>query len=412
MNAVREFRREDTADVARLWLRVFRQGDARAAAPLQEYFGDILFESPWADPALPSLVYEEDGLGIVGFLGVIPRRMTFNQQRVKVAVATQLMVDERARSYPGVKLLRRFFAGPQDLSFSDGANEFAERLWRSCGGEAALLYSLNWNRILRPVQYAGARLRQRGGRAYALAARVLSPACQGLDALAARTAPGARWLPERTNLTIEDDPPDATLLWCIEHLGGGRALRPDYDLRYFRWLLKRAGEKRMYGALTRTVVRTPGGDIAGWYLYYLERGGVGQVLQFGARRDAVRSVLNSLFHRAREEGAIAISGELDPRYMKEIATTRCQFACPGYSVLAHSRNADILNAVHAGNAFLTRLEGEWWARFSDPEWTLKGPPPTVPVAGAAHSGLHGNGAAPAAYQSNPGRGDGHERAVA
>jgi hypothetical protein len=37
-------------------------------------------------------------------------------------------------------------------------------------------------------------------------------------------------------------------------------------------------------------------------------------------------------------------------------------------VLAQSRNPAILQAVQLGDAFLSRLEGEWWARFSDPDW--------------------------------------------
>jgi D-alanyl-D-alanine dipeptidase len=49
--------------------------------------------------------------------------------------------------------------------------------------------------------------------------------------------------------------------------------------------------------------------------------------------------------------------------------------------VAQSRNRDILNAVHKGNAFLTRLEGEWWARFSDPEWAMDETAPGMRTAG-------------------------------
>src|SRR5688572_12491652 len=150
MDGVRAFRREDIPEVSGLWLRVFRQQAEGACTPLQQYFRDIFFDSPWRDPRLPSLVYEEGARGIVGFLGVIPRTMIFNERPIRVAVPTQLMADERARTYPAAKLMRQFLDGPQELSFSDGANELAENLWRACGGIAAGLHNLKWTRVLRP----------------------------------------------------------------------------------------------------------------------------------------------------------------------------------------------------------------------------------------------------------------------
>jgi hypothetical protein len=126
-------------------------------------------------------------------------------------------------------------------------------------------------------------------------------------------------------------------------------------------------------------VRDPGGQVAGWYLYYLEPGGVGEVLQFGARPASVPGVLNCLFHEARSHGAVAVAGELEPRFTKEIATSRCQFTWPGYAVVAQSRNPELLNAIHRGDAFLTRLEGEWWARFSDRRWPLEEASPDVQI---------------------------------
>lgn len=372
MSAVRPFREQDIPEVAGLWLRIFRRIDAPAPPPLQAYFRELLFESPWADATLPSLVYEERGLGIAGFLGVMPRAMSFRGEPVRAAVATQLMVNPRARGYPGARLLRRFFAGPQDLSFSDGANEFAERLWRSCGGSVALLYSLNWTRVLRPARFALAELRRRAPR-LAPALRALGPLAGAVDGAAARTPVGVRWLPARTSLDIDTAPDDRTLLWCIRNLDGNRALRPDYDLAGLSWLLRRAAEKRMHGTLYRAVARLPGGDIAGWFLYYLAPEGVAQVLQFGARPRSAGDVLASLFRRARAQGALAVSGELEPRYMKELARARCRIECPGYGVVVAARRPEILDAVHAGDAFLTRLEGEWWARFSDPDWSQ--PPP-------------------------------------
>ena len=48
----------------------------------------------------------------------------------------------------------------------------------------------------------------------------------------------------------------------------------------------------------------------------------------------------------------------------ELSSSHCGFTWPG-GVLVQSRNKDILDVIHRGNAFLTRLEGEWWMRFCD-----------------------------------------------
>ena len=185
MDGIRAFRREDIAQVAALWLRVFRRQAGVPCGALQDYFREILLEAPWRDPALPSLVYEEGGLGIVGFLGVLPRTMLFEGRPIRVAVPTQLMADSRARNYPAVKLMRRFLDGPQDLSFSDGANDLAEKLWCSCGGVAAGLHNLKWTRVLRPAQHLKARLAARAGWRYAWLGEVFGPFCHAVDAAAA-----------------------------------------------------------------------------------------------------------------------------------------------------------------------------------------------------------------------------------
>jgi hypothetical protein len=147
-------------------------------------------------------------------------------------------------------------------------------------------------------------------------------------------------------------------------------LRPDYRGEAFSWLLARAAEKQMYGTLHRAVVRELNGEAVGWYLCYLKPGGIGQVLQFGARPRRVCEVLNCLSFEALRHGAVAISGGVEPRFTRELAASRCELSWPDCAVLAHSTNREILNAINGGDAFLSRLEGEWWARFSDPAWIV------------------------------------------
>ncbi len=380
MSSIREFRREDVANVAALWLKVFRRRDGPAPKHLQDYFRNVFFDSPWRDPELPSLVYQEPGKGVAGFLGVIPRAMSFHGAPIRAAVCTQLMVDESARpSYAAAKLVKALFAGAQDLSFSDGANGVSEKLWHSAGGSVALLYSLRWTQVLRPAEYALHQLRRR--EPLQRLARALLPGARAIDAAVARGALGVLSrkyrLRQPPGTVVEHAPSDETLLSCVRQLCGRRALQPQYSLESFGWLVSRAGDKKLHGDLRKGVVRRLGGEILGWYLYYLQPGEVAQVLQFGGQPGAIHGVLDTLAGDALRQGAVALAGQVEPRFAVELADRGCNFALPGKTpgiwAVAHSKNAALLDAIHRGDAFLTRLEGEWWARFSDPLWSEGAP---------------------------------------
>ncbi|HET6491475.1 MAG TPA: GNAT family N-acetyltransferase [Burkholderiales bacterium] len=387
MNGIRAFRREDIPKVVELWLKVFHNTDQPAPESLRAYFRETFFEAPWRDESLPSLVYEGEDGRIVGFLGVLPRIMKFHGQPIKVAVATQLMTDERARPlYPGVKLMKKFLTGAQSLSFSDGANETSERLWQAAGGDVALLYGLDWSRVLRPVQYAMAQVKRRKPSLLRMAG-VLQPLCRLIDTIIVHSGVGRwlrlYWLPEVTDVTVDEEPSADTVLWCVRNLSGKRALEPEYEADCFRWLLKKAAEKTFHGDLRKGVVRDTHGEILGWYLYYLRRGEAGQVLQFGGRPKHIRKVLDCLFLQARKQGAVAVCGGLEPRFSRELAERRCGFAWSGCGVLVQSKKPEVLSAIHRGDAFLTRLEGEWWARFSDPDWPRQQIPSGARVTGGS-----------------------------
>jgi hypothetical protein len=45
--------------------------------------------------------------------------------------------------------------------------------------------------------------------------------------------------------------------------------------------------------------------------------------------------------------------------MGDFSEKNCFFACRGGWTVAHSRNPEILEALNRGDAFLSRLDGEW-----------------------------------------------------
>ena len=62
---------------------------------------------------------------------------------------------------------------------------------------------------------------------------------------------------------------------------------------------------------------------------------------------------------------------VDPRNVQELSYRHCWCRWDGTSTLVHSRHPDVMAAIHRGDAFLSRLEGEWWMRFQDQQGTKR-----------------------------------------
>jgi hypothetical protein len=326
---------------------------------LKTYFRRLFFENPWYDEELTSLVYLEDGSKISGFYGVVPRRMRMKGRPIRVAVSSQFMVDPSVRNrLAAVELQSAFFAGPQDLSLTDGANEASRKIWEGLGGFSAFPYSVHWTRLLRPTRYFLERWKERG--LTSLVQLALLPVSMVADYLATHRR-GAPFY--QTEQSPEEDLTWEMLIAHLPKFATTKSLCPDYDERSLRWLLEQASEKQSHGKLHKALVRDGDGWIVGWYIYYLNPHGISQVLQIVATKHSIRRVLDQLFFHAWRLGAYAISGRLDPEFITSLSAERCLFSFNGLQMLVHSRDADLREAIQQGDAFLTRLEGEWWMRL-------------------------------------------------
>jgi len=130
---IRTLERGDIPQLVALTHEAFLDSE-RAGDSMAAYFERIFFHNPWIDPDLPSLVYEDKAGRVGGFVGVVPRRMMFRGEGIRVAVTTQLVVAPRYGGQVGRRLLRQVLSGPQELSITDDANDAARRLWEGLGG--------------------------------------------------------------------------------------------------------------------------------------------------------------------------------------------------------------------------------------------------------------------------------------
>ena len=357
MAAIRAFTPEDIPAVVALRRRIFRFSEQPSPEGMARSFDEIFFGNPWRDDSLPSFVYEVRGT-IVGFLGVIPRAMVWEGRPLKAAVITQFMVDPDHRGGPGVLMLGRLFAGAQDLTFSDAATDAAHVVWERLGGETLLLYGMEWHRPLRPLRHAVTSLGPATGwRAARLASR---PLWNLVDAVAAR-APNNPF----HQRTPPGDAREVDAGTIATHLGDclGSALHGDHDEAALSWLLDRLPRKKQYGRYQQIGVWDESGSFAGWFLYYLNERGTSLVAQLGSRPGKRDLVLDHLFHHAWRGGSLAVSGRLDPPATRDLERKQCVFQLGKPWVLIHSRNRELMDSIHAGRAYLTRLDGEWWLNF-------------------------------------------------
>jgi hypothetical protein len=365
MMEIRPFDEEFAAAGANLYLRAMRGQSRPAGAPLQEYFCEVLLRNPWATPEISSKISIEDG-NVIAFLGVIPRPMVFRGQPIVAATLTQFMVDpDHRRSSAAIQLLRRCFAGPQDLTWVDGASDPVHLFHRPCGSLPAHFYSLHWMRVLRPFDMGRSFLRRFGsaGKAAHHAARI-------------GTAPGdfvagrlGVFRPPRPALSYRAASA-RELFGCIQEIGWRDPLKPAYDLLSFEWLLAQASQARSFGELRSLIVDDPAGKPCGWLVYFAKRHDTAYLLQAGTRRaDQFESVLHVLFADAWDQGCAVVKGPSRPEYLTTLTKNYCLMRHPGSSALIHSRNPDIVNSVRLGEAALSGLDGERWQRFAAESWT-------------------------------------------
>lgn len=353
MSAIRPVENEDLPQVAELCELVVRSGSRRPPRRLAEYFAGIM-EHPWADPDIPSLVYLDDAERIVGFIGSHVRRLRFDGQRIRVAVSAQLMSDPAVRHRAvGALLLRRYLAGPQDMTMTSGASETA-RIWKALGGHAVGLRSITWIRVFSLRSTAAYALKRLGKSRWKPVAHPLFAAVQ---AATDRTTHLSLQVEEPA--TRAEDLTPRALLEYLPSVSDHLRMCPDYDERFLCWLFDEMAKVRSRGDLVRKLVRDPDGRVLGWYVAYLLPGGVSHVLQMGAKDRDVEAVIDHLLYDAQRRRVAFLTGQLESQLIELLTRRQCVFH-PVTNFLVQSRNPEILNAVLAEQVMISGMEGEGW----------------------------------------------------
>lgn len=353
---IRACRREDAPAIAGMFARVLLKGSRTASAGLVRYFEDVLFAGT-QDGEPRSRVFVDAKGEVRGFVGVWPRRMLINGRTIEAAAAGSMMVD-RPQEHPtaGARLLRAFLAGPQDLSFSETANDISQRMWEKVGGGRLPAASLDWVHVLRPAGFAVDVARNK----YSMAS-LLRPAAAGVDMLIAAAGRAPRPVEPASGFN-DADASSLEMAALIPALSESYQLHPDWRSPGLPLLLAHAERKERYGDLYQRIVYGRGGKPAGCYLYYGRRGETARVLQVLAQPGAASAALDSLLSHAGSVGCVAVRGRADPALLDALIARRCVLFHSSATVV-HARDKALLNEVKRSRALLTGLAGESWTRL-------------------------------------------------
>jgi hypothetical protein len=357
---IRPFTESDISQTAELHRREFElpQWPGQQEA-YRTYLNSTFLNNKSYSADCPSLVAVDDEARVIGFLGVVMRPMIADGAPIRAAVSSQFIVDRKFRTQlAGIALLKQYLSGPQDLSFTDEANEASATIWERLGGARSPIHSSYWILPLRPAGLCMWRMRLHGRR--------LLPACgqpfanAGDEAL--RFLRG--WLRRDETAALQERHQHPGCL--IDHMKELRKewrLMPDYNSQQLEAMIAIAGSRKDLGEFRLVSLRRNDGRLAGWYMYYANSRGPSEVIQMAARSGSEGAVLSHLVERGLEDKTVALTGRMDPRFQQALTRHFCALSPRQYLMLVHSRDLRLIHWITTGSAFLSRLEGEWCVRF-------------------------------------------------
>jgi hypothetical protein len=356
VSAIRPLQEDDLPQVAGLCEQVLRSGSRTPSGQLVAYF-ERLVNHPWADPEIPSLVYVGAKGDIVGFIGSYVRRMRFDGRPIRVGLCGQLMSAPEVRNRGvGALLLRRYLAGPQDMTMTTAAAE-TTRIWKALGGRTSFVRSVNWVRMFRLSFMAGYALKHSGMGGVSPVVRPLASAAQ----LVTDRLPAISLRPPQPATRAEELTPADV----VEHLldvSSQRRVRPDYDEAFLKWMFHELTEVRSRGDLVKRLVQDRNGRVLGWYVSYFRPGDISHVVQVAAKDGDVQAVLDHLLYDAHRHGVGLLTGQLEPELFEPVMQRRC-FLHPVVNFLVQARDPELLNTMLVGDAMISGMEGEWWMGY-------------------------------------------------
>ncbi len=353
MTPIRPLERADLPAVAALYAEFVGWDPAATVPGLADYFARTLLDHPRADPEIPALVYEDDNDGVVGIMGSHARPFTFRDRTVRLAFTGPLIVAPAHRPRGiGALLLRRYVAGPQDMTANDRVLDQVHSMWERLGGVTDTGRSIGWAYTLGPAGLAASAVARRASRRErapggALLARA--------DKLAAR-----RRIPQPATGTSQPLT-DAALLDLLDRLKRPYPLRPAFDDDFLAFLRHEMDLVNVGARVERRLIQDDAGKPLGAYVMYVTPGWLAEVVAIVARPDDSGLILDHLLRDAATAGAVEVRGRFEPQLLPHLRERRLRLTHTDWTMV-QSKDHELVATALSSRALLTRLDGEWWMR--------------------------------------------------
>lgn len=364
VSQVRPFEHDDAPAVAEMFLRILRhESSADGGAALAVYLDDLFCGPYGCDGEIVSRVHVTEDGRLNGFIGVLPQVMELDGEHLRAAICTTWMVDDHeADPFAGARLLKAVLSGPQDLSFSETSNDLSTAMWRRMGAHVLASYSLEYLRVIHPASFVTRMAARRFGLLGAF-----TPLARLADRAAGAGADGLSWAryrprPGKADALVEVTPDEDELVRAIQEMVLHHPLHPCWSSEQLARMLVHARVKVKHGARVQRIMRTRGGKLAGLFVYYGDRGGIGRVMQVMAAPGMEGLVLERLLANAHAHGLAAIRGRTQPALLDAMLDRKFAFMHASSTVF-HSSRSELADAATQGRAFLNGLSGESWTRL-------------------------------------------------
>jgi hypothetical protein len=355
MTGIRALGPADLPQVVSLYRSYLAWPHVASEEELIATFMRIFLDAPLYDPAIPSLVYEGADGEVLGFLGSQVHRMQFEGRSIRLACSSSLVVAPVARQGgAGALMLRKHLAGRQDLTITDTAGGSTEYMWKRLGGSMHHTASLTWLYPIHPLRMIVGLGLWRFGRCRWLP--LARPLCWPVDAALSRWSRADA--PHRVE-SLSDEPLSSQLL--IDHLQKEFQkvrLRPDYDVGSLDWLFHEMEHARSKGRFIKKFARGNRGEPIGSYILYLLPNDICEIVQLAPSRGREELLLRHVLHTAEQCHAAAVRGRLEPWLLEVLPRRTVMFSRVRF--LFHTRDEAIHEAVRAGEALMTGIEGDMW----------------------------------------------------
>ena len=354
---IRPLSKADLPSVVSLHVRA-RYGDVPyASEPTVSYLNKLLFANPHRHDKIRSLVCEDESGSIVGFWGVIPRRMRLRNRTLLVAVGFLLNVAPEVRKRGiGTQLLSVYLDGPQDLSISDRATEAFKRIYLPLGGTVAPLNTLVWHWPLRPARHALTLVRKKN----LPISKFLfwaGPLCDIADSFLKAK------IEAHYSLKLIDNPLNSNdLLECTRKLHSNDTFQFEESHTDLSWFVEILNERNSAGELHILMCNNDTGALIGWCVYGVHDNEV-EILFINYVHKYTQEFMWHVEAKLYRAGYTVVHGRLKKTLFDVMYNKNIYITMKAHWALFHTNDVELKNLILRGDVNISRLDGGWWLRF-------------------------------------------------